>query len=58
MKELLNLKVFLSLIFFLVIFYILKDTPIFQDKSTLIFLFVVAPILIYLFVKYLFYKKG
>lgn len=58
MKQLLNIKLFLSLVFCVVMFYQFKDTVIFQDKFMVLTLFLVAPLLIYLFVKYLFYKKG
>lgn len=58
MDELKNTKVYLSLIFCFIVLYQLKDTAIFEDKITIITIFVIVPIAIYLFVKYLFYKKG
>ena len=53
-----RVRVYLSVIFCIIILFQIKDIPIFQDQMTILGLLVIAPLIIYLFVKFLFYKKG
>lgn len=53
-----RIRVYLSVILCATLLYSVKDIPIFQDYMTIFTLLVLTPLVIYLFVKYLFYKKG
>lgn len=53
-----RVRVYLATIFMVIMLYSVKDIPIFQDYMSLMGIFVLTPLVIYLFVKYIFYKKG
>lgn len=52
-----RVRVYLATIFMIIMLYSIKDIPIFQDYMALLGIFVLTPMLIYLFVKYIFYKN-
>jgi len=51
-----KIRIYVSLLFFIIVFYQLQQTTIISNEI-LVFIFIIAPIGIYTFVKYIFNKK-